>query len=407
MSDLTQQVNTLENRMDHQEYMMGRHQHLGFDNTQQLESTSSVTPPAGSNNQVQFNDNGAFGADSDFTYNNDAGGGFSVTGKQGSATGSGGGINLDGGAGGATSGNGGAVSIDAGDATAGTSAGGAVTITSGDGKGAASGGAITITGGAGGATDFGGSVSLVAGVGGATSGGGGNFSITGGNAQNGNSAGGDITIQGGAGKGSQDGGDITLRGGDNSGSAQGGDIILFAGGGQNPGNILIVPAPVAASGFSSGNLEITTSQGDPPGVAGKFLHSSTGNSSAAAGNVYRLVSGTFTSNATPTNIDQTDAPDLVTNQSMLIEAFVVASRTSGSAGSAGDSAGYVLRALYKNIAGTVTLVGSVQNNFTAEDQAGWDATFVISSTRVFLQVTGAANNNVFWKFELKYTLVDF
>ena len=40
--------------------------------------------------------------------------------------------------------------------------------------------------------------------------------------------------------------------------------------------------------------------------------------------------------------------------------------------------------------------GGVYADYTAEDQALWDATLVISGTNVIVQVTGAALNNVTW-----------
>lgn len=80
----------------------------------------------------------------------------------------------------------------------------------------------------------------------------------------------------------------------------------------------------------------------------------------------------------------------------LIEAHVVARRTGGSAGVAEDGAGYVLRGTYKVVAGSATLIGAVNADYTAEDQAGWDATLDTSGQTVRVRVTGAANNNITW-----------
>jgi hypothetical protein len=80
---------------------------------------------------------------------------------------------------------------------------------------------------------------------------------------------------------------------------------------------------------------------------------------------------------------------------MLIEARVVARRTSGSAGAAGDSAVYVRVARAKNIAGTVSL-SNIQSSVTFEDQNSWNATLDVSGTSVRVRVNGAANNNVDW-----------
>lgn len=85
-----------------------------------------------------------------------------------------------------------------------------------------------------------------------------------------------------------------------------------------------------------------------------------------------------------------------TNQTVYVEATVVARRTGGSAGAAGDTAAYKVCGLYKNVSGTVTLVGAVTTLYSAESQAGWDCTLDVSGTTVRVRVTGAANNNVTW-----------
>jgi hypothetical protein len=100
----------------------------------------------------------------------------------------------------------------------------------------------------------------------------------------------------------------------------------------------------------------------------------------------------FTTTATPTTV----------NTSVMIEMFTYALRTGGSAGAAADSAGYIRRAVYKNVAGTVSLVGAIQDGYTAEDQAAWDATFAISGTNIQAQFTGAANNNVTWDSTFRF-----
>ena len=81
---------------------------------------------------------------------------------------------------------------------------------------------------------------------------------------------------------------------------------------------------------------------------------------------------------------------------VFIEALVSARRTGGSAGTAEDGAGYVIRGTYKNVAGTATLIGAVNADYTAESQAAWDATLTISGGSTLVRVTGAVNNNVSW-----------
>ena len=90
---------------------------------------------------------------------------------------------------------------------------------------------------------------------------------------------------------------------------------------------------------------------------------------------------TFTVNATTT---------------LGIEVIVVARRTGGAAGTAEDGASYDMKAAYKNVAGTATIIGAGIKNVWGEDQAGWDINFVVATGTVRLEVTGAANNNVTW-----------
>jgi hypothetical protein len=86
----------------------------------------------------------------------------------------------------------------------------------------------------------------------------------------------------------------------------------------------------------------------------------------------------------------------ISGTSIMLDVNVIGKRTGGSAGASGDSAGYVRRAVFKNVAGVVTQVGTTQDSFTVEDQAGWDVSFSISGTTISCDVTGATNNNINW-----------
>lgn len=107
---------------------------------------------------------------------------------------------------------------------------------------------------------------------------------------------------------------------------------------------------------------------------------------------------TKTTDATNTALQRVGVSN---NRSVMIEARAIARRTGGSSGSAGDSAGYVIRGVFKNISGTVSLVGSVSSIFTAEDQSGWNLGFSISGTEVIVTATGAANNNITWESAIR------
>jgi hypothetical protein len=85
------------------------------------------------------------------------------------------------------------------------------------------------------------------------------------------------------------------------------------------------------------------------------------------------------------------------NSIYLFEAKVVARRTGGGSGTAGDGAGYVVRAAYKRLSsGSALLLGTINADATFESQAGWDCSFVANGASVDLIVTGASNNNVTW-----------
>lgn len=108
---------------------------------------------------------------------------------------------------------------------------------------------------------------------------------------------------------------------------------------------------------------------------------------------YKISQGTAsTTDATVTTV-QTVAT--ATDTSLLLRTRIVGRRTGGSAGSADDSAVFILTAVIKNIAGTVT-VNALQTDYSATDQAAWAATLNVSSTNVLIQVNGDTNNNVSW-----------
>ncbi len=92
------------------------------------------------------------------------------------------------------------------------------------------------------------------------------------------------------------------------------------------------------------------------------------------------------------------------NTVVHIEGTVVARRTGGSSGTAGDAATYQIKAAFKNVDGVTSALGSA-DAFASEDQAGWDAAYNVSSPNVLLQVTGASGNNVDWSANTKVTIV--
>ena len=100
-----------------------------------------------------------------------------------------------------------------------------------------------------------------------------------------------------------------------------------------------------------------------------------------------------TINATPTTLETIA---ITASRTYIIESRVYARRTGGTAGTADDGAAYVIRSSYTTKSATVTLIGTVQADYTAEDVAGYNATHVISGANVLTQVTGVADTNITW-----------
>lgn len=95
-----------------------------------------------------------------------------------------------------------------------------------------------------------------------------------------------------------------------------------------------------------------------------------------------------TTNATPTTILTIGT---VSDTAALISCEVIAHRTD----TAGECAGYRRTLRAKNIGGTVTL-GTVDSDYTGEDDANWDVTFSVSTTSILIKVTGAVGKTIDW-----------
>lgn len=115
----------------------------------------------------------------------------------------------------------------------------------------------------------------------------------------------------------------------------------------------------------------------------------------------RNANSVATTDATVTTLSTITIP---TDSVVFVEARILARRTGGSAGTAGDSAAYVRRIRYKNVGGTVT-ANAPTTEFTDEDQAAWNATLDVSGTTGRIRVTGATNNNITWFSEFDVEVV--
>jgi hypothetical protein len=221
-----------------------------------------------------------------------------------------------------------------------------------------------------------------------------------------------------AGDGAVDGGWNWLQAGEGD---EGGWIWIEAGQTTTTdsfsGSVYIQGGNAPSGGGNGGDIQLETGTGDDTSGNGNVAGSlwlAIGRPKDGAENgmlrtIYRGTLGDFyvaksggiitTTDATTTSITASARGIAVSNPA-IIEARVIGRRTGGTSGSSGDSAMYIVRGAYKNVGGTVSLIGSLDNQFTAEDQSGWDCTLEISSTEVQIKVTGAANNNIEWNWEM-------
>jgi hypothetical protein len=123
--------------------------------------------------------------------------------------------------------------------------------------------------------------------------------------------------------------------------------------------------------------------------------------------------GTTTNTPTPTTstmlIDNTTGSPVVnvlgsyqlaSDTTYKIKAVVLGVRVGGSAGGAvGDSISYEVTGDFKNVAGTVTVVGGdgALTPTPNSDDTAMDANFFINGTKIDLKVTTPANEKIKWK----------
>lgn len=105
---------------------------------------------------------------------------------------------------------------------------------------------------------------------------------------------------------------------------------------------------------------------------------------------------TTTTDATPSVIGSVAVP---TDHSALIEARITGLRQSG-AGSALDSAYYIVRARAVNVAGTVSIYHILKEE--SEDLQAWDADLVVNGSKIDVQVTGAGSTTILFRGIINY-----
>lgn len=99
-----------------------------------------------------------------------------------------------------------------------------------------------------------------------------------------------------------------------------------------------------------------------------------------------------TTDATVTAIQQIAVQN---NTTMMVTAYIVARRTGGSSGTAGDSAFYVLTGAYKNVNGAMTGIGAA-SLIGGEDQSPWNVGFSTNGQNIVITVLGAVANDITW-----------
>jgi hypothetical protein len=86
------------------------------------------------------------------------------------------------------------------------------------------------------------------------------------------------------------------------------------------------------------------------------------------------------------------------NAAYIFQCKVVGIQSAGSAGTVGDTHAMVIKGAVKNIAGTITLVGTqvVDGDFSDAAASTWTAVFSASTSTLNLTVTGQANKTIEW-----------
>jgi hypothetical protein len=200
-----------------------------------INAAAQTTPAAGANTQVQYNDNGAFGAEADFAY---TAGTNTLT--VGNITGTAANFSL----------------VTPAQATTDTD-GYNITIASGDGNGTGIGGVLNLRGGGG---TYGGDVNITGAVSSVAAGFSGSVYINGGAPGIATAEGGTVEIRGSATANLVNGfaGNVTLAGGNIVGAGgTGGDAYVSGGSAANPGDLILFAGTTTANNGTGGNVAIT------------------------------------------------------------------------------------------------------------------------------------------------------
>ena len=112
--------------------------------------------------------------------------------------------------------------------------------------------------------------------------------------------------------------------------------------------------------------------------------------------VRNVLNDTTTTNNTSVNLFSFTTPN---NTAYFFDAQITAIRTGGTAlGSVGDSAVFTIRCGFKNVAGTLVLLGNIDKSaYKDTNAANWNVETSIVSTNIWrLLGTGDSNTNITW-----------
>lgn len=99
-----------------------------------------------------------------------------------------------------------------------------------------------------------------------------------------------------------------------------------------------------------------------------------------------------TIDATPTTLHTFTIPASTT---YAIETMIIARRTGGTSGTAEDGGRIKMEAVYNNIGGVATIIGSV-TKLVSLNNLVWNVDYLTSGNTVTIVVYGAVNNNITW-----------
>lgn len=205
------------------------------------------------------------------------------------------------------------------------------------------------------------------------------------------------------GKGTSPGGSSGELQYNNAGAFGGAEVVTYQPITGTPGTFYpLITMTGSGTGRYDPQLWIKGGSGNGGAIGSGQLRVSSATISPTAGSNYFLSTWPLaTTGATVTGILVVASGFNATGKTVTYKATVNARRTGGSAGTAGDSAGYIKMATFNADAGTIQQIGTTQTIYEVESQPAWNVDIVISGNDLELHVTGAVNNTIAWDITLE------